>query len=165
MKKLFTICILLLTLSSSDRAQETAPNDPYQQAMQRLLKASNMQNMFGAMVSGSINQLRSEFPDVPADYWAKAEERMIGQLMDAFLPIVTPLYQEYFTLEEIEQLIRFHESPVGQKINTAQPQIMAKGSQQFNKTGALVVQELIRDMLQQGYIDQEMYDLIMPALE
>jgi uncharacterized protein len=49
--------------------------------------------------------------------------------LDEMLDTIIPIYQRHLTRTDIEELIRFYSSPVGQKLLREQPQILQESMQ------------------------------------
>lgn len=62
------------------------------------------------------------FDDFALKFRARFDERMkISEVIDA---VYVPLYDEYFTKEDLEQMIAFYSTPVGQKAIKRMPVLM-----------------------------------------
>jgi hypothetical protein len=62
------------------------------------------------------------FDDFAVKFRARFDERMkISEVVDA---VYIPLYDEYFTKEDLEQMVAFYSTPVGQKAISRMPVLM-----------------------------------------
>jgi len=62
------------------------------------------------------------FDDFAVKFRARFDERMkISEVIDA---VYIPLYDQYFTKEDLEQMVAFYSTPVGQKAITRMPLLM-----------------------------------------
>jgi len=82
--------------------------------------------MASAMVEGLIENAKKQMPDIPASVLGKARlnlnketENLRGRYMD--------IYKRHYAQEEIAGLIRFFESPLGNKYAKCGPQISQEG--------------------------------------
>ena len=75
-----------------------------------------------------------------------------GGLMDR----VVPLYDKHYTKDEIQSLIQFYETPLGEKVSALRPQIAKEGmvvaEEWINFLEPLLVQALARSLEKEGYI-------------
>lgn len=127
--------------------------DPGKRAdIQRLMELAGtrtlMLNMMNSMTTSMKPLLVNSFP--PGEYRDKLidlflenfrENADLGQMLD----LAVPIYDKYFSDEEIKGLIKFYESPVGHKAVSLLPQIMSEMTAEGQKWGG----ELGRRTMQQ----------------
>ena len=89
----------------------------------------------------SINQIISTYKDrfsyLPAFFWDNFIEEAAGNT-DQVLELLLPIYDKYFTHEEIKQLIDFYSSAFGKKVITTQPLIMKESYTVGEQRGQMV---------------------------
>jgi len=154
MKKIFFLCSLSFLLIGGAAAQETAKTDPYSDAVQKLLTAMNSRGTFDALIPPMFEMFRQQVPTVPADFWDSAEQKLLEQAMDKMLEIYVPLYQEHFTLEEVNEMTLFYESPVGKKLSVVTPEISVKAMEGGQKWGVQIMQDLVMELQEKGYLNE-----------
>ena len=92
-----------------------------------------MANMKQAVAEGMEQGLRHKVPN-PTPEQLKAMHEIADAALDD-LPIdehikaLIPIYQRHFTKSDIDEMIRFYASPVGQKYLQEQPQMMQESMQ------------------------------------
>jgi uncharacterized protein len=67
---------------------------------------------------------------------------IVGAQLDDLINAIIPIYQRHLTKTDIEEMIRFYSSPVGQKLLREQPQIIQESMQ----AGAAVQQKRMDEM-------------------
>src|SRR5262249_42889308 len=67
---------------------------------------------------------------------------IVGAQLDDLINAIIPIYQRHLTKTDIEEMIRFYSSPVGQKLLREQPQIIQESMQ----AGAAAQQRRIEEM-------------------
>jgi len=80
----------------------------------------------------------------PGDYREKFVtlllERVTAKLTpDILVTLAIPIYEKYFTNEEIKGMTEFYQTPLGRKMLTASPQVMAEVMQTLRGIGQLFV--------------------------
>jgi hypothetical protein len=80
------------------------------------------------IIEQSLAQLRDLFTLLPPEIRDRVMKEFETELRkefaaDKMIELVIPIYDKYLTAEEIKELIAFYESPIGQKVITALPQI------------------------------------------
>ena len=65
-------------------------------------------------------QVRPDAPNAPAEFWAQFASGVdTGGIVDE----LTPVYEKHFTPAELAEMVKFYESPVGQKLVRVQQQL------------------------------------------
>jgi hypothetical protein len=87
---------------------------------------------------------------VPAEYWqnyldANATQQFIGRLV--------PVYQKHFNAEELEGLLKFYRSPLGQKVINEMPTTMAEANQAGRQWSQERSDQMIAELKQKGSLD------------
>jgi len=103
--------------------------------------------VFNVMEAG-LPAMRQATPDVPALFW----DRFVAQARarrQELLAALVPLYARTFELSELEALVQFYKSPLGQRLIDVQP-VLARESMQVGQSwgariGADVGQQLERE--------------------
>lgn len=124
--------VLLLALSQGAIAQPSDNIDPKALEAARALivatKASaNMELMVDAMVPSMVEVLKRDKADIPEDVIAKFVPEFRAEMTKA-LPQLTEIYAriyaQHFTLQELQDVAKFYDSPLGKKLVTETPLIL-----------------------------------------
>ncbi|MET0332182.1 MAG: DUF2059 domain-containing protein [Dyella sp.] len=99
---------------------------PSEQQVRQLMTTIGLGKTLLQMNGQVAGMMQKQLPCVPADTWqnfidANASDQLIGRLV--------PVFQKHFSAEDIDGLIRFYSSPLGQKVLTEMPQAMAEATQ------------------------------------
>ena len=79
--------------------------------------------MGAQVVDQVIPQLKNLVPDLPDAFWAEFRaEVKPAELLERTVPI----YVKHYSLGELEALVAFYKSPLGQKVTAETPLIMAE---------------------------------------
>jgi len=141
-KRLFTIAFFLLifVFAPFSLAQTAASDDTPTKAevlkFLDLMKArSSMEQMMdgvkNAMKEATRESFKTKVPGATPDQLEKVDaftdiifkDFPIDEMMDAMVPI----YQKHLTKSDLDAIIAFYSSPVGQKLLKEQPAMMAEG--------------------------------------
>ena len=95
--------------------------DPAKAAdIRRLLALTGSANVGKQVALQLMAQLREVAPEVPEAFWQEFAEGVdVGELVE----LVIPVYDRNFTHEDIRELIRFYESPIGRKVSATLPAV------------------------------------------
>jgi hypothetical protein len=99
---------------------------PSEQQVRQLMTTIGLGKTLVQMSGQVAGMMQKQLPCVPAETWqnfidANASEQLIGRMV--------PVFQKHFSAEDIDGLIRFYSSPLGQKVLTEMPQAMAEATQ------------------------------------
>jgi uncharacterized protein len=95
-----------------------------------------------------IAPLRAGFPQVPNEFWDSFVKEVRS---DELIDLVVPIYDRYYTLEEIGDLTRFYQSPVGQKTIKVLPKLSAEAIEAGQEWGRIVADRAMRKLKDKGY--------------
>lgn len=151
MTKRILLALVLLCSCLSLNAQEKT-DDPYKQRVDEILRLSNSEGTFELIIPQLFSTFRQQMPNVPAEFWSGMEKKFIEQGREEIAKIYLPLYRKYFTLEDLDGLIAFYNSPIGKKLSSVTPQITQEANTAAQAWGMQVVQEVLGDLKQQGYM-------------
>ena len=142
MKKFIVFLILIVGFTNFTFSQTK------EQDINRLLNITNARDQAAQMFDLILPNLVSMAPQVPGTFWTMFRSKLD---IDRFVTLMVPLYDKYFTHNDIKELIRFYESQIGKKYLEVTPAFTRDsyivGEQWGQQMGIDVVNELRR----QGY--------------
>ena len=115
----------------------------------KLLRVSGAGKLADQMMPILISQFKQLVPDIPDAFWVKFRERLN---IDEFILACVPVYSKYYTHDEIKQLIRFYESPIGKKMIKVTPQLSQETMAIGQKWGERLGQEIVNELIKDGYV-------------
>jgi hypothetical protein len=147
MKKIVSTVLaafVVLAVTTSVVAQQ--PGD--RNDIRKLMDVTGVAELMGEMGGMLITQLKSMAPDVPESEWGQYEKRLQGKTL---IDMSVPFYAKHFTPEEIDQLIKFYSTPVGQKTIETMPLVLRESMQAGQKWGQETGMKIIEDLEADGY--------------
>jgi hypothetical protein len=127
---LAALCGLVLIISpATAQVQPTSrPVDPATAVLaRRLLVATNATKLMLSTMESMIAAQRQANPQIPAAFWTAFTahaRRDTTQLID----VLVPIYASHLTRSELEELLRFYTSPIGQRLTAVQPAILQEST-------------------------------------
>ena len=103
--------------------------------IRELIHLSGQADMQALATKSIIGYFKNQHPDVPETFWVKFEQ---GIDPGEFIDMMVPIYERHFTADEIKELIKFWQSPVGQKLGKEQSAMSMEG----NRAGGIWAQRL-----------------------
>jgi len=88
--------------------------------MRKLFQITGKNDLFKQITAEFVRLQKKSAPDVPQEFWDQfLNESNLNELIKS----ATPIYQKYFTENDVKGIIAFNESPLGQKLITLTPQL------------------------------------------
>lgn len=146
MKRIVMLAGLLLAMASASFAQVNSSDTPTREDLNRFFDTmqlrTQMQTMMTTMMvqmKASMRQmLRKNMPDATPDQVARAEQLMEEALkdpipLDEIFDAMIPVYQRHLTRSDIDAIVAFYSSPVGQKMLRDMPAMMSDAMEAVNE--------------------------------
>jgi len=89
--------------------------------IEKMLRLTGMEKLMDQMKAQMISGLRAQMTEVPEAFWQKFQQKMDTREL---LEKIIPLYDKHYTIQDLKAVNAFYESPSGQKVLSALPQIM-----------------------------------------
>jgi hypothetical protein len=148
---LAAICGLVFITSPAAAQEQPASHPPdaaTAAAARRLLVATGATKLMLSTMESMIAAQRETNPQIPAGFWdafMAHARRDTTRLIDMLVPI----YASHLTQSEIEELIRFYMSPIGQRLTAVQPAILQESTVAGQNWGELIAR-MVGDSLAQA---------------
>ncbi|MDP3909222.1 MAG: DUF2059 domain-containing protein [Gemmatimonadales bacterium] len=144
------VLIVGCALATSAAAQDTAPRAPARQAtIRRFLEITGAAQLSVTAMETMLPAQRAANPQIPAVFWdvfmARAR-RDVHQLIDSLIPV----YAEHFTHAQMEEMVRFYESPLGRHLVRVQPRVTQRSMELGQRWGELLGQQVAESLMQAG---------------
>ncbi|HWC16048.1 MAG TPA: DUF2059 domain-containing protein [Terriglobales bacterium] len=162
MKQLLSYCVLVLVCSMGVFAQTSSPAASNAQTasaqsrdqsakraeIRKLIELTGAANVSADALRKIIDPLRAGFPQVPDDFWNTFIKEVHS---DELIDLVVPIYDKYYTRDEIQDLTRFYQSPVGQKTIKVLPMLSSEAIDAGQEWGKMVADRAMRKLREEGY--------------
>ncbi|HYL61878.1 MAG TPA: DUF2059 domain-containing protein [Candidatus Methylomirabilis sp.] len=111
-----------------------------------------MQQVVDSTLNGMRPTLIATLP--PGEYRERLVELFFQRFQSKFKPqalldVAVPIYDKYFTREEIEGLTHFYKTPLGQKTLSVLPQTLLEMQTESRKIGEQIGQESMTEVLEE----------------
>ncbi len=146
-KKLLVLAILL-TVTSTTFGQV---DREYTQTLKKMFEVSGSEESYQAVIKQMISMYKQQYSMVKADIWEELEKEVLKTSLDKLTEMLVPVYQKYMNLEDLRELIKFYETPVGKKFAKNTPLIMQESMQVGQEWGMKIGQDFVQKMKEKGY--------------
>jgi hypothetical protein len=142
-RRLCLYAVIPVLLAAASGFGQTIEND-----ILKLLKISGTTDVVSQLTGTMIQQFRTMFPAVPSAFWDEFVKKISD---DEFLKLYIPIYKKYYTHNEIRELIKFFESPVGRKMAQVTPAMAQDAMLIGQKWGERIGADIIRELQAAGF--------------
>ena len=130
--------------------RRAGPVDPAKATtIRRLLDLTGAARLALSGMEAMVPAQRAANPQIPSAFWdaflARAR-RDLPQLVDSLVPV----YASHFSQAELDQLVRFYESPLGKHLSEVQPLVLQESMQVGQNWGAVIGREVGESLARSG---------------
>ena len=140
--------ILVLGVTLGIKCSE--PKD-YKATLKEMLVVSGSDKTFEMVVPQMIEMMKPQLPQVPGEFWEEMEKEMKNTAFNDLVDMLVPIYQEYLTQEDLEEVIKFYQSPAGKKLGSSAPHISMSTMQAGQQWGMKLGQKIQAKLQEKGY--------------
>lgn len=166
MKLKFCFCSLALLCMTFSVAGQTAPPAPASSGapaspstsdkdqlvkraeIRRLIELTGAAKVSVDVMRQMIAPIRASFPNVPEEFWDDFLKQVNAEDL---IDLVVPVYDKYYSLQDIHDLIAFYQSPVGQKTVKVLPQLSAETISAGQEWGRGLADQIMKKLREKGY--------------
>ncbi len=125
-------------------------SDSKEDRIRELLTLTNAKESAQQILETLLAQIKTHATGTPDGYWEKFREVMD---YDKFINLIVPIYEKYFTEEDIGKMIEFYQSEVGKKYLSLKPAITADALQVGIQWGQELAATIINKLKNDGYLN------------
>ena len=144
MKKIL-IALLICGFSVSAHSQVSTKSEK----IKHLLELTGAGKLGKQVAENVISVFQKQYPDVNPKFWDKFKKEIKP---DDLENMIVPIYDEYFTEGDIDQLIAFYKTPIGKKVIATLPDITQESMAAGQQWGKELARKVIEELEAKGYI-------------
>jgi hypothetical protein len=142
-----TLCCFLV-MSASAIFSQTSENPAKRADIIRLLRMTGASNGAEQAVDLMLPSLKQAMPQVPVQVWQELRSEVREEDM---IELTYQIWDKHFSHQEIRDLIRFYQTPVGQKIIRETPALQQESLAAGQRWGNQIVARLLNRLREKGY--------------
>jgi hypothetical protein len=149
MTKRIVALAILVAVTTSAFAADVPPKK--KQAIRTLLELTGMVKVADQMIGQMFEQFAKGAPSVPPEAWQRLQKKMKA---DELIALMIPIYDKYYTQEDIDGMIAFYRTPVGQKVITTLPDVSREGFNAGQEWGRRKGEEVVKELRKEGLLKE-----------
>ena len=123
----------------------------YSKTLKKMFEVSGTEESYQAVIKQMFTMFKQQYSDVETDVWVAFEKEFSKTSLNDLTEMLVPVYSKYMTIEDVKELIKFYETPVGKKFAKNTPLIMQESMQVGQEWGMKIGQEFEKKMKEKGY--------------
>ncbi len=123
----------------------------YEKTLQKMFEVSGSQETFDVVIGQMFTMFKEQYSEVETGMWSELEKEFTESSMEDLAEMLVPVYQKYMTVEDLEELIQFYESPIGRKFAKNTPLITQESMQIGQQWGMKIGESFAKKMEERGY--------------
>ena len=126
MKKSFTIIVFTLLFSTIAFGQA---DEEYRMTLKKMFEVSGSEGSYQIIINQMFTMYKQKYSDVETEVWNDIEEEFHKTSLNDITEMLVPVYSKYLTKEDLEELIKFYQTEVGERLAKNTPSIMQESMQ------------------------------------
>ena len=147
MKKL-SLVLTLVVLAFVTTVSSAQTTDPKQDALRTLMEKTHMKSIEMQTMTNMVTAARErpDLKDIPPELWDRFESKF-DSLTTILVDSGIDIYARYFSLEDVNELIKIYDNPVMQKSMKLTPELSTEMATLGQRMGRETMQKLMEDIL------------------
>ncbi|HCR75474.1 MAG TPA: hypothetical protein DIW37_03505 [Chryseobacterium sp.] len=142
MKKIIVAFVLLIGVTGFAQTSKEAK-------IQELIEVTGVSKMAVQGAQQFVNTYKENYKDIPDEFWNGFLKEVSTE---EFSKLYIPIYSKYYTESDLDELIKFYKTPIGQKTISNMPLIMNESMEVGREWGQNLAKKLIDKInAQKGY--------------
>lgn len=134
--------------ADASKAAEPQVDEEARNNARKLLLLMGSDKLALQVMEQMLSQFKVLLPQVPPEFWREFMKEIDAREL---VEIQIPVYTKYLTPADIQELIRFYESPVGKRLTSVMPQITQESMEAGQKWGAIIGERIVKRLQEKGY--------------
>lgn len=142
MKKILVAFVLLIGVTGFAQTSKEAK-------IKELIEVTGVSKMAVQGAQQFVNTYKENYKDIPDEFWNGFLKEVSTE---EFSKLYIPIYSKYYTESDLDELIKFYKTPIGQKTISNLPLIMNESMEVGREWGQNLAKKLIDKINEQkGY--------------
>lgn len=146
-KRILTFSLFVF-LSVTSFSQE---DKQYTKTLNKMFEISGTEESCQAAIKQMFTIFKQQYPNLEVEIWTDLEKEFSKSSLNELTKMLVPVYSKYMTLEDLNELIKFYNTPTGKKYAKSTPLITQESMQVGQQWGMKIGQDFVKKMKDKGY--------------
>ena len=138
MKKMIVAVMVLIGCLFTVNVGAQNPSKEYRDALTKFLTVSGGLSTYDAM----LDMMFEAMPQITAEKKTAIREKAAAR----FIELIAPAYEKHIALGDLQEAVKFYESPAGKRIQAAQKPMLTESMKVGHKLGMELQQMVMSEM-------------------
>ena len=126
-------------------------NEEYKKTLKKVFEVTGSEKTYEVAIKQIFTAYKQQFPSVETRMWDELEKEFQKTSLSSLTDLLVPVYSKYMTIEDLQELIKFYETPVGKKYAQNVPFITQESIQIGQQWGMKLGQDIEKKIKEKGY--------------
>jgi len=136
-------CLIMTAFSQSD--------SNYEKSLKQMFDLAGTEATFSVAIDQMMGIFKQQYTQVDSTVWNGLADEFKNASLDDLTAMLLPVYQKHLTIDDLNSIIEFYQSPVGKKFATATPLITQESMQIGQEWGMQIGLDFAKKMEEMGY--------------
>tara|TARA_B100000963_G_C22369807_1_gene555360 strand:- start:158 stop:604 length:447 start_codon:yes stop_codon:yes gene_type:complete len=141
----FSLLVFLSVISFSQEDKQ------YTKTLKKMFEVSGTEESYQAAIKQMFTMFKQQYSNVEVEIWTDLKKEFSKTSLNELTKMLVPVYSKYMTLEDLNELIKFYNTPTGKKYAKSTPLIMQESMQIGQQWGMKIGQDFEKKMKDRGY--------------
>ena len=151
MKKYYRVIIIMLMPVTMVFAQDKSDDNSYKKQLKTMFEVSGADKTYYAAIEQMFVMFKQQYTEVPNETWSELEKEFSETSINDLTDMLTPVYQQHLSPEDIKNIILFYQTPAGKKFAEKTPFIVQESMQIGQQWGEKIGKKFVERMKEKGY--------------
>jgi len=147
MKKIVVVIVIVLGVVNLTYSQTDAD---YTRSLQTMFELAGIEETYQVAVEQMMEVFKQQYQGGGEELWNEMKTEFMNTSMTELVTMLTPIYQKYLTQSDLEDIIVFYRSPVGQKLGENTPKITQESMVVGQEWGMEIGRKLVERLEEKG---------------
>jgi len=147
MKKIILLFTLILFTATLSFSQDKAT---YRESFKKMMIANGSEQTFKTVIDQMVSNYKAERPEVKQEIWDGLGETFHKVGIEELLDLLLPVYQKHLSLEDINNMTAFYQTPTGKRFAEKTPAITQESMQAGQVWGQKIGEEFAKKIAEKG---------------
>jgi len=148
MKKIAGMILLSLFTTTFSFSQSSPA---YSTKIKTMFEVSGTAVSYKAAIKQMFTMFKQQKTNVPDSVWVEFEGEFMNTSLDDLVSMLEPVYAKHLTLDDLNQMIAFYQTPIGKKFAEKTPMITTESMQVGQQWGMKIGREFQEKLKAKGY--------------